>query len=217
MLTAPPFKSTNSKFYLKKRKTCMIGIVPENKILELSQKIVVNDKSEHFGKGKYKIGGIAFVSFAPILDVINEVEKYGRLDGRIPKSFKNFVVNNLDEWTSQTAINNVRKGIENKKTKIIWSSYKFWQEQMIAIKKLKNLVEKNILKKSDHILCVGYYVKHNKFDIQLGLTGTLESIDKNSSWSCLKREVKEEINIDLTENVLSKVVKKKDVYIVQLF
>ena len=93
----------------------MIGIVPENKILELSQKIVVNDKSEHFGKGKYKIGGIAFVSFAPILDVINEVEKYGRLDGRIPKSFKNFVVNNLDEWTSQTAIDNVRKGIENKK------------------------------------------------------------------------------------------------------
>ncbi len=195
----------------------MIGIVPENKILELSQKIVVNDKSEHFGKGKYKIGGIAFVSFAPILDVINEVEKYGRLDGRIPKSFKNFVVNNLDEWTSQTAIDNVRKGIANKKTKIIWSSYKFWKEQMIAIKKLKHLVEKNILKKSDHILCVGYYVNNNKFDVQLGLTGTLESIDKNSSWSCLKREVKEEINIDLTENVLSKVVKKKDVYIVQLF
>ena len=199
-----------------KRKTCLLGIVPKNKISQVAKKIRVNDVSEHYGKGKYKIGGIAFVSFAPVLDVIYQIENYHRLDGRIPKSFQNHIVNNLDDWEDKDAIKKVRQGLANNNTKIIWSSYKFWKEQYLAVKKLKKYVNMNKIKKSSHILCVGYYVDTNKFDIQLGLTGTLEGLDKNSTWSCLEREVKEEINIDLPNKVLFKVCQKKDVYVMNI-
>merc|ERR1712146_775669 len=101
-----------------KRKTCLLGIVPKNKISQVAKNVRVNDVSEHFGKGKYKIGGIAFVSFAPVLDVIYQIENYHRLNGRIPKSFQNHIVNNLDDWEDKDAVKKVRQGLSNKNTKI---------------------------------------------------------------------------------------------------